>query len=127
MGERREPRMQAKLHVRIAGIDASGSPILLLVPTLVIGFPQSCIACVGVHGASLSAGARRVLAGAWTKEGPSRPEPSRRSPVTKNSQDLTEDQAARECVVTPQHVDALLDAIGKVLGFGSSGRSPSRE
>ncbi|PYX57037.1 MAG: hypothetical protein DMG76_13165 [Acidobacteria bacterium] len=25
--------MQAKLHVRIAGIDASGSPILLLVPT----------------------------------------------------------------------------------------------
>ncbi len=33
MGKRREPRMQAKLHVRIAGIDASGSPILLLVPT----------------------------------------------------------------------------------------------
>ena len=33
MGKRREPRMEAKLHVRIAGIDASGSPILLMVPT----------------------------------------------------------------------------------------------
>ena len=33
MGKRREPRMQAKLHVRIAGIDDSGRPILLMVPT----------------------------------------------------------------------------------------------
>jgi hypothetical protein len=34
LGKRREPRMLAKLHVRIAGIDASGRPILLMVPTL---------------------------------------------------------------------------------------------
>ena len=33
MGKRREPRMLAKLHVRIAGIDATGRPILLMVPT----------------------------------------------------------------------------------------------
>lgn len=33
MGKRREPRVLAKLHVRIAGIDAGGSPILLMVPT----------------------------------------------------------------------------------------------
>ena len=33
MGKRREPRIQAKLQVRIAGTDASGSPILLMVPT----------------------------------------------------------------------------------------------
>ena len=34
LGKRREPRMLAKLHVRIAGIDASGRPILLMVPTI---------------------------------------------------------------------------------------------
>ena len=33
MGKRREPRIPAKLQVRIAGTDASGSPILLMVPT----------------------------------------------------------------------------------------------
>ena len=33
MGKRREPRIQAKLHVRIAGLDVSGRPILLMVPT----------------------------------------------------------------------------------------------
>jgi hypothetical protein len=33
LGRRREPRMQAKLHVRIAGVDASGRSILLMVPT----------------------------------------------------------------------------------------------
>ncbi len=32
-GKRREPRMQAKLHVRIAGSDDSGRPILLMAPT----------------------------------------------------------------------------------------------
>jgi hypothetical protein len=34
LGKRREPRMLAKLHVRIAGIDARGRPILLMVPTI---------------------------------------------------------------------------------------------
>jgi hypothetical protein len=34
LGKRREPRLLAKLHVRISGIDASGRPILLMVPTL---------------------------------------------------------------------------------------------
>jgi hypothetical protein len=34
LGKRREPRVLAKLHVRISGIDASGRPILLMVPTL---------------------------------------------------------------------------------------------
>jgi hypothetical protein len=33
LGKRREPRVEAKLHVRIAGIDARGRPILLMVPT----------------------------------------------------------------------------------------------
>jgi hypothetical protein len=33
LGKRREPRKPAKLHVRIAGLDASGRPILLMVPT----------------------------------------------------------------------------------------------
>ncbi len=33
MGKRREPRMQAKLQVRIAGTDHRGRPILLMVPT----------------------------------------------------------------------------------------------
>jgi len=33
LGKRREPRILAKLHVRIAGIDTSGRPILLMVPT----------------------------------------------------------------------------------------------
>ena len=33
LGKRQEPRMEAKLHVRIAGIDASGRPVLLMVPT----------------------------------------------------------------------------------------------
>ena len=33
MGKRREARIEAKLQVRIAGTDASGSPILLMVPT----------------------------------------------------------------------------------------------
>jgi hypothetical protein len=33
LGKRREPRRQAKLHVRIAGVDAGGRPILLMVPT----------------------------------------------------------------------------------------------
>jgi hypothetical protein len=33
MGKRREPRIQAKLQVRIAGIDASGRPLLQMVTT----------------------------------------------------------------------------------------------
>ena len=33
LGKRREPRMPAKLHVRIAASDDSGRPILLMAPT----------------------------------------------------------------------------------------------
>jgi hypothetical protein len=33
MGKRRDPRIQAKLQVRIAGIDASGRPLLQMVTT----------------------------------------------------------------------------------------------
>jgi hypothetical protein len=33
LGKRREPRVEAKLHVRIAAIVAGGDPILLMVPT----------------------------------------------------------------------------------------------
>jgi hypothetical protein len=33
LGKRQEPRMPAKLHVRIAGVDDNGRPILLMVPT----------------------------------------------------------------------------------------------
>jgi len=33
LGERREPRIQARLQVRIAGIDASGRPLLQMVTT----------------------------------------------------------------------------------------------
>ena len=33
MGKRREPRLEARLQVRIAGIDGSGRGFLLMVPT----------------------------------------------------------------------------------------------
>jgi len=48
LGRRREPRMAAKLHVRLAGVDAGGRPILLMVPTRNVSRQGALL--VGVQG-----------------------------------------------------------------------------
>lgn len=48
MGKRREPRMQARLQVRIAGSDGSGRPILLMVRTRNVSRQGALLE--GIHG-----------------------------------------------------------------------------
>ena len=48
MGKRREPRVQARLQVRIAGIDASGRALLQMVPTRNISRQGALLA--GIQG-----------------------------------------------------------------------------
>ena len=49
MGKRRDPRIQATLQVRIAGIDASGRPLLQMVTTRNISRPGALLD--GIQGA----------------------------------------------------------------------------